>query len=232
MALANLALFGGGFFAPVVVGKLSASLGWEWSFKLVAIIAGALYPLIFFFVPETAYRRSEDIAVTRSAGHVDLADPAFASLDSPHLEAAKGDPDAISVTELSSPAESSRAALPRRSYTESLLPFNGRKTDEDFYKILLRPFPLFFHPAIGWAVLTQGSIIGWTVFIGIVLAVVLFAPPLFFSSVQVGYMYASAIIGSICGFIFCGVLSDWSAKTMARWNNGIFEVRMRGRGTP
>lgn len=50
------------------------------------------------------------------------------------------------------------------------MPFNGRKTDERYLHLLLRPFALFFHPGILWACLIQGTLIGWTVMIGVVLA--------------------------------------------------------------
>lgn len=36
------------------------------------------------------------------------------------------------------------------SFAQSLRLFNGRKTDESFFKLFLWPFPLFFHPAIFW----------------------------------------------------------------------------------
>ena len=61
----------------------------------------------------------------------------------------------------------SQEPLPAKvSFARSLLPFNGRKTDENFFKLLLRPFPLFLHPAILWGCLIQGTLIGWTVMIG------------------------------------------------------------------
>ena len=68
--------------------------------------------------------------------------------------------------------------IPRKvSFAQSLMPFNGRKTDESFFKLLFRPLPLFFHPAIFWACLIQGTLIGWTVMIGVVLAAIFLGPP-------------------------------------------------------
>src|SRR5438034_3905574 len=59
MALSNVALFGGAFLAPVLVGRISRSPGWAWSFYFLAIFSGAALPLLFFLVPETAFRRSD-----------------------------------------------------------------------------------------------------------------------------------------------------------------------------
>src|SRR3954454_7249166 len=58
MALTNLAVFGGAFFTPILVGKISYTIGWDWSFYFVAIFSAVCLPLVFFFVPETAFRRS------------------------------------------------------------------------------------------------------------------------------------------------------------------------------
>lgn len=46
MAFTNFALFGGAFFTPVVVGKMTASMGWRWPFYFVAIFSGALLPVV------------------------------------------------------------------------------------------------------------------------------------------------------------------------------------------
>jgi MFS family permease len=59
MALSNVSLFGGAFLAPVLVGKVTHSLRWEWSFYFLAIFSGAALPFLFSFVPETAFRRAD-----------------------------------------------------------------------------------------------------------------------------------------------------------------------------
>lgn len=46
MALANFSLFGGAFMTPVVVGKITSTIGWRWSFYFVAIFSGILLPLV------------------------------------------------------------------------------------------------------------------------------------------------------------------------------------------
>lgn len=115
----------------------------------------------------------------------------------------------------------------RKSYKQSLAIFSGRKTDESYWKLLLRPFPLLFHPGILWAMLIQGTMIGWTVFIGIILAAIFLGPPLWWNEVQTGYAYTGAFIGALLGFAVAGGLADWSAKFMTRRNNGIYEPEFR-----
>src|ERR1700687_5553474 len=58
MALTNLAVFGGAFFTPILVGKITHTIGWPWTFYFEAIFCGACLPLIIFFVAEASCRRS------------------------------------------------------------------------------------------------------------------------------------------------------------------------------
>jgi len=222
MALSNLALFGGAFFTPVIVGKITHSIGWQWSFYLVAIFAGALLPLLIFFVPETAYPRPVfSSELPRSSGHElsrnavtvnggEACNSPPTSLDKEHLTSYQG------------------GAVPAKAtFVQSLAPFNGRKTSQSFFKLFLRPFPLLFHPAILWAMLIQGALIGWTVMIGVVLAAIFLGPPLWFTEVTTGYMYTGPFVGALLGFALAGLLADWSARFMTRLNHGIYEPEFR-----
>lgn len=159
MALSNVALFGAAFLTPVLAGKITHTLGWDWTFYLVAIFTAAALPLTFFFVPETAFKRPDylnadfEYANDRSASEVQLNDITTSEV-TPGPDNQKQTSSAVEHRQPTSSQE-----LPRKresetpakvSYLQTLKPFNGRKTDESFIKLLLRPFPLFFHPAILW----------------------------------------------------------------------------------
>lgn len=242
MALTNLSVFGGAFFTPILVGKITHTIGWQWSFYFVAIFIGVCLPLLFFFVPETAYWRSThfntDMASTddlrpfsksqesgqdvNNSGGIELATAP---------ETAPGEAEKAIAEHGSQPIPNRHnfagSETPLKSFREKLLPFSGRKTDAEFFKLFLRPFPLFAHPAILWACLIQGTMIGWTVFIGIMLAAIFIGPPLFWDEVNTGYAYTGAFIGSVIGFLIAGALADWSAKYLTRKNNGIYEPEFR-----
>ncbi|KAF4554076.1 HOL1-like protein [Elsinoe fawcettii] len=207
MALSNLALFGGAFFTPVVVGKMTSTLGWEWTFYFVAIFAAVLLPLLILFVPETAFRREERFETDLLAGGATEIE-----------KSSRG-----SEREVESASEGNRGPTVR----QTIPIFNGRKTDESFFKLLLRPFPLFIQPGFLISCLIQGTMIGWTVLIGVVLAAIMLGPPLFFNEVQTGYMYAGAFIGAIIGFLIAGILSDSTAKIMTKMNRGTYEPEFR-----
>ncbi|KAK7630675.1 putative MFS transporter [Phyllosticta citricarpa] len=235
MALSNMALFGGAFFTPVIVGKMTETIGWEWSFYCVAIISGALLPAVIFLCPETAFVRSNrlntdfdsDRKGSFSRSREDTASMDKGNSPSEHdyhhiAAAARPAPDAGSPEAGAGPR-----FPPKATYLSTLRPFNGRKSNESFVKLLLRPFPLFLHPGILWSCLIQGALIGWTVMIGVVLAAVMLGPPLFFTEVQTGYMYTGAFVGALAGFALAGVLADSLPRAMARANKGVYEPEFR-----
>lgn len=235
MALANLALFGGSFFTPILVGKITHTIGWPWSFYFVAIFTGVCLPLVFFGVPETTFQRSAHL-------NSDLASsddiPITGNPNGPSQDASlyQGGEAAAPVQEKHSTAKvgprysthaTNGAGIRKKSRTEQLHPLSSRKSSENFFKLLVRPFPLFLHPAVFWACLTQGAMIGWTVFIGIILAAIFLGPPLFWSEVETGYAYTGAFLGAVLGFLTAGFLADWSTKRWTARNGGIFEPEFR-----
>jgi len=172
--------------------------------------------LLFFFVPETAYRRADYL-------NTDLLDEKAyrRSLDIPSTSAT---PSGEKPSHTTTVTEASPA---RSSWVQSWKPFNGRKTDESFFKLLLRPFPLFFHPAIAWACLIQGVIIGWTVMVGVILSLIYLGPPLFFDEERTGKMYTGAFIGSMIGLVLSGLYSEFTTRFMVRLNKGKYEPEFR-----
>lgn len=222
MALSNLALFGGAFFTPVIVGKITHTVGWKWSFYLIAIFSAVLLPFLVFFVPETAYPRPNSaLEIPKSCEH-ELSSTAIAANGG---DSRTSPPTSLDKEHLASYHNGS--TQPKATFVQSLAPFNGRKTSDSFFKLFLRPFPLLFHPAVLWAMLIQGTLIGWTVMIGVVLAAIFLGPPLWFTEVKTGYMYTGPFVGALLGFVLSGLLADWSAKVMIRLNKGVYEPEFR-----
>lgn len=252
MALSNLALFGGAFFTPVIVGKMTSTMGWPWTFYFVAIFAGLLLPVVILFVPETAYRRADQFNTdtsttiqTQTLGGHEMHGKLTSATGLETSPQDSAEHDRTGNGEYDAPANAtkpqnsidtdhqnlhnpSNGVYPRpTTWMQSLMPFNGRKTDDNFFLLLFRPFPLFFHPGVFWACLIQGTMIGWTVMIGIVLAAIMLGPPLFFTEVETGYMYTGAFVGALLGFILAGLLSDSVPAYLTRLNKGVFEPEFR-----
>jgi MFS family permease len=217
MAFTNTCLFGGAFLTPVFVGMIAHdnNLGVQWTFYFMAIFMAPGFLLLLFFVPETAYRRPKALDLDY------LADDSSGT-SSPSNEGNRDSEEKAlhSMTVAESPP-------PRATFVQRLMPFNGRKTDDSFFKLFLRPFPLYFHPAIFWACLMQGVIIGWTVMVGVILSVIFLGPPLFFNEMEAGNLYTSAFIGSILGLVLSGVYSEFVTNWMIRLNKGKYEPEFR-----
>lgn len=232
MAFTNLAVFGGSFFTPIVVGKITHTIKWWWTFNLIAIFCAACLPLIVFLCPETAYRRDNtlnlDLLATDENAAIRQGAQPIGKRDSSGNDEEKTAGPASAPAAAPADVEGGAQPVPEKvSYLKSLALFNGRKTDENFFKLLLRPFPLFLQPAFLWASLTQGTLIGWTVFIGVIMAEFFLGYPLWWDEVKTGYAYTGAFVGAIGGFLIAGLLADWSAKKLTRMNNGIYEPEFR-----
>ncbi|KAJ3484299.1 hypothetical protein NLG97_g7091 [Lecanicillium saksenae] len=204
MAFANLAVFGSAFFTPIVVGKITASIGLGWTFYFVAIFTGATLPAIIMFCPETSFRRearfNTDIYTEEDA----LEPPSSGSSQTNEKEQSSG--FRLLPTNKFQPCGD--AATPKKTWVESMSLFDGRKTDDIYITLLLRPFPLLINPAFIWACLIQGTMIAWTIFMGALVASVFIGPPPFLGHSQVWLR-------------LCRV------RLMTKYNKGVFEPEFR-----
>lgn len=222
MAFTNLAVFGGAFFTPILVGKITHTLMWWWTFYLVAIFCAACLPAIYFFCPETAYVRDASLNTDMLATGVETQ---AAKKEHEVHQTARGSSDG--PLEETGRTTTTAPTGAKHTWRQQLAIFNGRKTNESFWKLLLRPFPLFLQPAFLWASLIQGTMIGWTVFIGVIMAQFFLGPPSWWDEVKTGYAYTGAFVGALLGFVIAGALADWSAKKMTKWNKGVYEPEFR-----
>lgn len=193
MALSNFCVFGGAFLTPVLVGVIADRMGYQWTFYFVAIFAGIILPFVILFVPETAFRREQKFDIDTMGNLVVMDAEEMKILGNRGSSATSAEQEADGNTAEKGAGNSSDQQpvgdSPRKAtFLESIMPFNGRKTDERYLHLLLRPFSLFLHPGILWACLIQGTLIGFTVLIGVVLAAIMLGPPLWFGEVETGYM--------------------------------------------
>ncbi|GAB0136031.1 hypothetical protein EsDP_00004348 [Epichloe bromicola] len=229
MAFTNLAVFGGAFFTPVVVGKITHTIGWQWTFYLVAIFSAAVFPAVFLFCPETAYRREAKYNTDGIVEEEKLA--SSTELGTATTIAADGAPPRkngfVLLPRSSAMQPIGDANTPRKTFVESMSLFDGRKTHERYWVLLLRPFPLVLNPAFFWGCLIQGTMIGWTIFIGVIVAVIFIGPPFFWGEEKTGFTYVAPFVGAVAGFIISGLLADPTAKMLTRRNKGIYEPEFR-----
>jgi hypothetical protein len=69
----------------------------------------------------------------------------------------------------------------------------------------------------------QGVIIGWTVIVGVILALIFLGPPLFFTEEQAGKMYTAAFIGSMIGLVLAGLYAELVTRFLILRDGGQYE---------
>jgi hypothetical protein len=125
----------------------------------VAIFAAAMLPLLIFFVPETAFARDARFDIDTMGNLINRelprATPAAQNSDSSaemeRLDETSNSDKHQGVRGSERDEKTRERPVPTKAtWKQSLMPFNGRKSDEKYLHLLLRPFPLFFHPSILW----------------------------------------------------------------------------------
>jgi len=201
-------------------------LGWNWTYGVCAIFFGVWIPVLFFFCPETAYRR--DAALNLDLGTQDHVAEAEAMAEkSAALQASAAEHRVEHVTTNTTESQTTFPSEPKKSYWETLKIYNGRQSDDAYWQVLTRPLLMLIFPQVLFSFFAYGLTTSWLIVVGSVLAQIFTAPPYNFSISAVGLVSISALIGAILGAFVTGPLADWIIKAMARRNKGIYEPEFR-----
>lgn len=135
---------------PILGGYISMKHGWRTQFIIISCFLGPILVLAFFLMPEHVYNR-EDIYNTDVASEENLG-----ALND---RMAKEEP--VTDGEEKSANEVAREKRLKKTWLQELKVYNGRYSDESFWKCLLSPFVLMLYPATIWSFLLQGTFITW-----------------------------------------------------------------------
>lgn len=154
IAFYNLTFLGTVYFMPILGGYISTTHGWRSQFQIISAFLAPCVILMFFLVPETAYNRP-------AIFDTDLApEEVLNELEERSNEARDAEAKDIGVPAGAEPVTSDSGET-KKTFVEELRVYNGRFSDESFFKLLLAPFVLFLYPATIWSFLFQGSFITW-----------------------------------------------------------------------
>ncbi|KAJ5213044.1 hypothetical protein N7449_000213 [Penicillium cf. viridicatum] len=198
-AVYSAALSTGAAFGLLISGIMSISQNWRMFHYLCAAIALATTVLIFFTMPETAYRRGV------------------------------GEIEEESNEKVSSVSEVERAEMsstPKKSFTQRMAFNRAPLTNESIWKIAIRPVLVLFLPPVFWSTVSFGIGIGIFVILGTTAATA-FSQAYDFTVWQVGLVWIAGIVGNLLGIPFGGFFSDWVANRATSKNAGIREPEMR-----
>ncbi len=160
-------------------------------------------------MPETAYIRKATPAV--STEHQTVASKEELAHDASHAE----------YNELEEPP------TPKRfTFIQNLRIYHGVLTTEPLFKLFVRPLGLLILPPVLWAALVMAVTIGFLVAIASNFATA-FATTYGFQTYQAGLCFISALIGSMIGLVFGGIVTDKVTDLFVQRNGGVKEPEMR-----
>ncbi|KAH7112056.1 major facilitator superfamily domain-containing protein [Dactylonectria macrodidyma] len=117
---------------------------------------------------------------------------------------------------------------PTKSFTQQLRPWHGRLNNDNWFKVMVRPFILFAYPAVLWSSAVYACSVGWLIVISESMAMIYRDPHLYnFDALQTGLVYISPFVGGILGTGVAGKVSDIIVRAMARRNGGLYEPEFR-----
>jgi MFS family permease len=210
IAVWNLFLLTGIAGGSLISGYIIQNLGYQWTFWICAIVFGICVLGIIFLVPETSYRRN-------GTGRI----PYYLQ----QKLKAKADDKEKNMGHVS---EVNSAPIPHKmSYMQSLRVYTGRYTRAPFWRIFVRPFIVFFYPAVLWAFLIYGTTLTWIVVFSVVNASIFTVPPYNFSVSETGLVSLSPFILTIIGELVSGPLNDYICLKLTEHNKGIYEPEFR-----
>jgi MFS family permease len=212
MGLYAFSLAGSNYFAPVVCGFIEQHQGWRWLFYWPAVILGAVFVFLFFFLEETNYHRV--LPAQQVSQRASLA-PGTLS-DEKHTGAA------------ASPAlsENGEVYASPKTFVQKLSIWQPTP-GQNMLRRAVRVLKFLSWPVIFYAGFAYGSSLIWFNVMNATASVILSGDPYNFGSSMVGVTYLSCCVGVILGSFVSGRLSDRLTTKLARRNSGIMEAEHR-----
>lgn len=178
----------------------------ELPFDVVGLLA------TIFLVPETQFVRSTSSPV-RSRASVQESSEKDDKERSENVEAV--------------PTTRSGLRVPKASYLKSLAPWPGTiYTEKSILHLLAQVFVHLINPAVFWILMVSAVLISFFVASAYILSQIFSVPPYNLNVAENGYFWTGAFIGGLLA-VGAGPLCDWTARTLAKLNRGVFEAEFR-----
>ncbi|KAJ5887744.1 major facilitator superfamily domain-containing protein [Penicillium taxi] len=210
MAIFNLGVLGGINLAVPIAAAIIQYSNYRIAMHSMGGAFTLMLILVFFFMPETAYKRE---ALNIDTGEATVAVEGKGTLE--QLEIA--------------PTNEEQQVLANRPtpWIEEMLPYSGYINHVSFWNTLIRPFYLLASPVVLWATLLFTCCISWLVGISLTLSQIFSAPPYNFSVVSVGATNLSSFVASCLGTVIASPLIDGLVTKLSKVNGGVFEPEFR-----
>ncbi|CZT50743.1 uncharacterized protein RSE6_11785 [Rhynchosporium secalis] len=197
-----------GATGPLYAGyMLAGGYSWRLYFYVEAAFAGALFILAFIFVEETMYKRILPTSLIPSLNNANEKEIKEGNLT--HTETA-----------------TFHVPL-RKSFLSTLKPWSGIDHEAEFLMTMIRPFTLFFVPAVFWVITSYGIYIGLgALAFNYTFPLKIVAPPYNWAQTNSGLIAIANALGFFLAVPFT-FTSDRLAAHLTRKKGGIREAEMR-----
>ena len=147
---------------PIIAGYISVQHGWRMQFKLISGFLGPVLLAVILFCPEHAFRRNRKFETDLGSGGSSTS----TSVDNSTVAAGGDGKDNVGEKSQEVDHEGGEGK-PKKTFLQELKIYNGRFSDDSFWKLLVAPFPCMLYPATIWAFLLQGTFVTWVSTFGI-----------------------------------------------------------------
>ncbi|KAJ9145292.1 Major facilitator superfamily domain, general substrate transporter [Pleurostoma richardsiae] len=227
LSLWHVALSAGNSIGQVIAAQIVSGQSYQWAFRYAVILMSAYVLILFFFVPETAYKRASKY--DNDVREI-LADEAGDQQGSSDQEE-NGEPPAsaekpggrIDVTEEGGVPVQEKP----ETYLQSLRLYRGRLSKENYFRSILSPLATLLLPGVAWAAYSYACAVAFSIAISVSLSSIFTAAPYHFATSAVGLAVLSPFVGDILGNLIPGPIADWIVVSMSRRNNGVYEPEFR-----
>ncbi|SCV34322.1 related to transporter protein HOL1 [Fusarium fujikuroi] len=213
-AVFNLGVLGGINLASPIAGAIIDRYGYKTCLWAMAGAFGLQLILTFFFMPETAYKRSVNSDVPVSS----------------HVEGRSAvDDKKECVSEVENRASlCDNAPVPQpNSFIYNLRPWSGYYDASGFWYSIFAPFKMLGSPVVIWGCFQLTICMSWLVLLASTASQIFTQPPYNFTVAQVGLTNLSSFVGTFIATALAGLMVDGLATFMARRNEGIYEPEFR-----
>lgn len=214
-SLLVLALYLGSYLPPVLSGLIADNIGWRWNYYILMILCVVTFVGCTFLLEDSSFKREfngddfENNIIEQIRSH-----------NSGEISSTDKNGNLIETIELNSEKIS-------KTYRQKMRVIEKKLDDRSYFEIFMKPFLIFYFPAIIWGAFIYGLQMCWLSLIALTQLVYFGSAPYNFSNANVGLTNLGSCFGCIFGMFYGGPFVDWLAIKLAKRNNGIYEPEFK-----